>query len=86
MSDFSATEEDGNFDRVALVEKTFHMTKLELEVVFLRTGSYLNLLNMDDRLMFPSLLAPLTLLVFVFPVIHDPADRGLRIRSHLHKV
>lgn len=86
MSDFSATEEDGNFDLVPFLQKAFNVTKLELEVVVLRAGSYFNFLDMDDGLVFPRLLDPFALLVFVLPIIHDPADRRLGIRSHLHKV
>jgi hypothetical protein len=41
---------------------------------------------MDDRLVFSGVMGSLGLLIFVLPVIHDPADRRAGIGSHLHQV
>jgi len=86
VGDFPAAEEDGNLDLVSFVEKTLHMAKLELEIMLLRAGSYLNFLHMDDGLMFSGLLDPFVLLVLVLSIIHDPADWRLRIGGYLHEV
>ncbi len=62
------------------------MSKFYLQIVFFRLRSYANFFQLDCALTLFRSVRLLTLLIQVFSVIHDPANRRRGIRSHLNQI
>ena len=54
--------------------------------MILGLGTDFYLLHKDRMLMFLGLLGTFALLILVFAIIHDSADRGRCLRCHFHKI
>src|ERR1039458_5198347 len=73
----ASAEEDGGLDLVAFGEEAQHVVLLGVVVVIVHIDAELHFLDYDLMLMFLGLALALFLLVQVFPVIHDAANRRL---------
>ena len=86
MADFPASEHDGDFDLVALLQETSHLARLCEEVPRTDLRAVLHLLDACVGRLLAGLLGLLGRLVLETVVVHDPADRWVGVRSHLDKV
>jgi len=86
MGDFTPAEEERNLYLVPLFEEPFDIPELELKIMVFGPRPDFDFLYMNNGLVFLRFLAPLVLLVFIFPVIHDPADRRRSSRGDLHQI
>ena len=82
----SSSENDGHLGLVSLLQESFDMTKLELEIVFLGLRPQFHFFEMDDDLLLFRLMRLLALLIFELSVVHDAADGRLRFRRYLYQV
>src|SRR5262249_3681592 len=82
----ASTEEDRGLDLVTLIQKTQHVVLLGLVVVIVHVDAELHFLDRDRLLVFLGLALFFLLLVQVFPVIHDAANRRLRCGGNLYQV
>ena len=82
----ASAEEDRRLDLVALIQKTQHVVLLGLVVVIVHVDAELHFLDRDRLLVFLGLALFFLLLVQVFPVIHDAANRRLRRGGNLYQV
>src|ERR1035438_880870 len=73
----ASAEKDGGLDLVAFGEKAQHVVFLGVVVVVVHVDTELHFLDYDLVLMFLRFALALFLLVQVFPVIHDAANRRL---------
>src|ERR1017187_2353591 len=73
----ASAEEDGGLHLVAFGEKAQHVVLLGVVVVIVHIDAELHFLDHDLVLMFLGLALALFLLIQVFPVIHDAANRRL---------
>ena len=76
MGNFPSAEEERNLYFIPFLEEAVDMPKLELEIMLFGPRPDFDFLHMNYGLVLLGFLAALVLLVFIFPVIHDPADRG----------
>src|SRR5581483_5928785 len=76
MRHFPPAEAKGYFHLVAFLEEALHGTHLNLVVVIVDHRPELDLLDLDDFLLFAGFSRLLLRLVFVFAVIQDLADGG----------
>ena len=86
MGHLSAPEHDGELDLVAFGEEPLDVAHLGRVVVHVDLRSELHLLDDDLGGLAAGLFAPLLLLVLVALVVHEPADRRVRVRSNFHEV
>src|SRR5690625_3175623 len=86
MCHFPSSETQGNFRLVAVFEKTPQIAKLDLIVAFVGTRPEFYFLNLDLLLLFPSGLLFFAQLEPVLAVIHDSANRRLRVSVELHQI
>src|SRR5579864_3777266 len=82
----SAPEHDRHLYLLACFEELSQTFELGLEIVLRHLGSKLHLLQLDDVLLAALVLLALDGLELVSSVIHQPADRRLRLRRHLYEV
>lgn len=80
----TAAEDDRHDDFVFVKKEAAGLGHLELNVVVARFGSKPNLL--DPGVMNVGFVMLLFLLVLELAEIHDPANRRLLIRCHLHQI
>jgi hypothetical protein len=83
---FASAEKNGRLDLVAFIQKTQHVILLGLVVVIVDIDAELYFLDRDRLLMLLGLAFLLLLLVQVFPVIHDAANRRLRCGGNLDQI
>jgi hypothetical protein len=62
------------------------VAQLGLEIVLAGFGPNLDLLQLKGALLFLGLLLLLGLFIFIAPIIHDFANRGVCIGRHLYEV
>ena len=86
MSHLAASEHDGDLDARALLEEAQDVTLLGLVIAHIDLGSELHFLDFDLGLVLTSLLGLHGLLVLELAVIHDLANRRIRVGSDLHQV
>ena len=86
MGDLSTTEHDGHFNLVALLKKPQGVSDFDLKVVILSLGSHLDFFDIDTRRLLLGLCGTLARLVLVLAVIHDAADRRVRVGRNLHEI
>ena len=79
MRELAATEAHGHFDLVALLDEFEHAAHLNVVVVIVDAGTQLDLLDLDDLLLFARLVAALLLLVFVLAEVENLADRRIGV-------
>ncbi len=72
---FAATEEDSCFYLVAFVQKAQHVILFRFVIVIVHINAELDLFYRDRFLVLLGLALFLFLLVQIFPVVHDAADR-----------
>src|SRR5208337_466841 len=82
----ASAEEDGRLHLVAFGEEAQHVVLLGLVVVIVHVDAELHFLDRDLVLVLLGLALALFLLVQVFPVIHDPANRRLSSGRDFHQV
>jgi hypothetical protein len=82
----AATEEDGQFDLVPGVEELGGLAPFRLQVVVVDLGPDTDLFQLDGVLVTARLALFAALLVAKLAVVHEPADGGHRIGSHLDQV
>lgn len=80
----SAAEHDRHDDLVLVKKKTAGLSNLEIDVVVARLGTKPNLLDLG--VMDVGFVMLLFLLIFELAEVHDPANRRLLIRCHLHQI
>jgi hypothetical protein len=81
---FAASENNRHDDLVLVLQKTFCLIHLEIDVVFTCLGPQPNFL--DLCLMNVRAMEFLLLLVLELAEVHDPTDRRLLVRRHLDQV
>jgi len=81
-----ASEHHGNLSLIPFLQKALGVPGLELEIMILSLRPKFDLFNLNNRLLLLRLPRLLTLFVAVFPIVHDPANRRLRLRRHLHQI
>lgn len=86
ISDFPSSKQNGDLGLVLLAQKTPDVLDLRQQVMLVRLGTNLDLLNLDDRLFLLGFLAPFALLILELPVVHDFTDWGSGVRSDFHQV
>ena len=86
MGHFTAAKSQGNLDLVAFLEEPAHRAHLNVVVVIVDAGAHLDLLQLDHFLVLAGFGGFLLFLVFEFAVVHDFADRRVRVRRNLHQV
>ena len=86
MDNLSSPEHHGHLDLVALVQEPPHLAGLGVEIARADLWPVLHLLDADVACLAPRLLGPLCRIKFELPIVHDPADRGIRQGRHLHQV
>src|SRR5262245_41873781 len=81
-------EHHRDLDLVSVQQEASRILELELEVVLVRRGTHLDLLERGGAALALGLAGRRLLLLFVLvlAVVHDPADRRARIRRDLHPV
>ena len=79
-------EYDGYLDLVLVFDEPVDMVQLYLNVVFACFGSNLDFLDLEGTLLFLGLLLLFGLFVFVSTIVHDFADRRIRIRRYLYQI
>src|SRR5438445_3607678 len=80
------SEHDRHFHLFAGFEELLQPFELGLVIVFRHLGAELHLLELGDVLLAPLVLLLLYGLELVASVVHQAADRRLRLRRHLHEV
>ena len=86
IGNFAPTKEDGDFGLILLPQKTLDMPDLDLQIVFIRLGTDLDFLHLNDRLLFLGFLRTLALLILELSVVHDLANGRVCIGSHFHQI
>jgi len=86
VNNFSTPKPEGQFDLVPFLEKRTDMAFLHIEIVDIGLRPELDLLDLDEALLFPGLLRPFALFILELAVIHDPADRRLCLGRDLHEI
>src|SRR3990167_8720736 len=86
MGDFSATEENRDFDPLAPFDKLADIADLIYEVMTVRPGPHLDLLDGYKSLFFLGPVRFFSLFIAELSVIHHAADRRLSFRRHLDQV
>ena len=86
MGHLAAAEHDGDLNACALLEETQNVALLGLVVANVDLGSELHFLDLDLGLVLTSSLGLHGLLVLELTVVHDLADRRLRVGSDLDQV
>src|SRR5690625_6910939 len=86
MCHFPSSETQGIFRLVAVFEKTPQIAKLDLIVAFVGPRPEFYFLNLDLLLLFPRGLLFFAQLEPVLTVIHDSANRRLRVSVELHQI
>ena len=83
---FAATEPQGDFNLVAVFQKLEHVAHFDFVVVAIGVRAELNLFDLDDLLLLTRLSFFLLSFVFEFAIVHDFADRRVRVWRNLDKV
>ena len=83
---FSATKQNGHFYFVAVFQKATGLVAFCLQIVVINFRTQPYLFNSYNFLALAGFLFLFALLVPVFTIIHNPADRGLGVGSHLNQV
>ena len=86
MCHLPAPETQRNLDLVALLEKLFHRTHLNLVIMRVDIRAKLDFLDLDGLLLFAGFRSLLLGLEFIFSEIHDLADRDFGIYRDFHKI
>ncbi len=86
MRHFAATESQGDFHLVAIVEEFLHRPQLDVVVVRVDVGAHLDLFDLDDFLFLLGFVGLFLGLVFVLAKIKDFADRRLGIWRNFDKI
>ena len=81
---FTTSEHDRHDDFVLVLQKTFCLIHLEIDVVLACLGPQANFL--DLRLMNVRAMEFLLLLILELAEVHDPTDRRLLVRCHLDQI
>ena len=86
MGQFPPPENDRNGDLVFVLQKLPGVIDLEIDVVLSRLGTNANFLGPTVVSLRLALVLPLFLVVFEFPVVHDPTDRRTLTRRNLDQI
>ena len=86
MRNLAATEAARDLDLVALFYEAADVLDLEIEIVVVRLGPNLDLLQFDAGLALASVALPLLLLVLELAEVHDLAHGRVCLRVHLHEI
>src|SRR5690606_17848576 len=86
VGDLAPAEHDGDARLVALLQEPADVTDLDLVIVLIGLRPQLDLLELDDDLLFARFRGLLLGLVLVLAVVHDLADGGPRRRRDLDQV
>jgi hypothetical protein len=86
VGNFTPAEDNGYLCLVTFFQESSDMFYLKLKVMFIGLRSDLNFLELYLDLFFPGFLLPLALLIFVFAVIHNPANGRVRRGGYFNKV
>lgn len=86
MHHFATAKEHCKLHLVPFFEKFHGVLGLDIAIVIVNFRPQTNFLQRHHMLFFLAQLLFAFLLVQIFPVIHDPADRRFRVRRNLHKV
>ena len=86
ISDFTASEHDGDLGFIAVFQELPDIAKLILKIMHIGLRAKLHFLHLDDRLLFTSLMFFLLFLVFKLTVIANLANGRLSVRRDLHEV
>ena len=79
MGHFTTAEKQRNFDFIALLEKFNYVVDFNLVVVLIDVGVKLDLFDLMSRLLTLLFLFALALLILVFTIIHEAANRGIGV-------
>ncbi len=86
MDDFATSEHDCNTHLVPLLQEFQNALEFSLKIMFPRFWSELNLFHRGGSLVLLTFVLTLFLLEFITSVVHDAANRWIRIRCDLHQV
>src|SRR6266699_1459236 len=86
VGELPAAEAQGDLDLVALLEEPPDRAHFHVVIVIVNHGPELDLLDLDDLLLFARLGGLLLLLVLEFAVVEDFADRGGLVGDDLDEV
>ena len=86
MCHLTAAEPDGNLYAVAGSKELLGLVYLGIKIVGINVQGKPGLLYLYGLLVLPGFLFTLGLLEPVFPVIHNTANRRLRLRRDLHEI
>ena len=86
MSHLTSSKTDGNLDLIAVRQELFRVLELGVKVMSIDIQGELNLLDLDGMLVFSRLFFTLRLFKAILAVVHDLADRRLRLGSYLDEV
>ena len=82
----SSSEHDRDLDLASLAEEPLDLPGLGGKVADPDLGPVLHLLDQDTGGLLSGLLGLLGVLVLELPVVHDPANRRVRLIRHLHQI
>jgi len=71
---------------VAIAQELEDLARLGVEIAWADLRPVLHLLDADIARLAPRLFGSLRRIELELPIVHDPADRGIRQRRHLHQV
>src|SRR3979411_1244820 len=86
MDHLAAPEHDRHLYFLSCFEELLQTLELGLEIVLGHLRPQLHLLELDDVLLAPLVLLALDGLELVASVVHQTADRRVRLRRHLYEV
>lgn len=75
-----------HFGLVAVGQEFFDLSDLYFEIMFIGPWAKLDFFHLRRFLVTPALVILFTQLKFIFPIVHDAANRRLGRRGDLHKV
>jgi hypothetical protein len=86
VHDLPPAEQDGHFDFRSVSQELLDLANLGFQVMRVDPGTQADLLDFDRLLPLARFSFPPALLVAVFAVIHDPADRRTRIGLDFYQI
>ncbi len=86
MRHFPSTKTQSDFHFVAFLKKALHRPDLHFIVMVVDVGPHLDLFDLNDFLLLFGFGFFLLLLILVFSVIKDLANRRLRIWRNFHQI
>jgi hypothetical protein len=83
---FAAAESQRHLGLVSVLEETLEIAQLDLVITLFRPGTEFNFLDMDLLLLFLCRMVLFANFKKILPIIHDPANGRIALRSDFHQI